>query len=124
VLKRRQDQEPRGRGGQRPQREEREDGCVLLLGRSQQGRAEAVDTLTMISHGVEISIAGGGADEKDELGRGAASHICTEQFINLEINVLSDLTCWGVLCAVFVGLACEATTIPQCTPVMQPTMPS
>jgi len=40
--------------------------CVLLLGRSHQGRAEAGDTLTMISHGVEISIAGGGADEKDE----------------------------------------------------------
>jgi len=30
------------------------------------GRSEAEDTLTMISHGVEISIAGGGADEKDE----------------------------------------------------------
>ena len=42
------------------------DECVLLLGRSHQGRAAAVDTLTMISHGVEISIAGGGADEKDE----------------------------------------------------------
>jgi len=41
------------------------DECVLLLGRSHQGRAAAVDTLTMISHGVEISIAGGGADEKD-----------------------------------------------------------
>jgi len=58
------------------------------------------------------------------VGRGAASHICTEQFINLEIKVLSDLMCWGVLSAVFVGLACDATTIPQCTPVMQPTMPS
>ena len=46
------------------------DECVLLLGRSHQGRAAAVDTLTMISHGVEISIAGGGADEKDERGRG------------------------------------------------------
>ena len=41
------------------------DECVLFLGRSHQGRAAAVDTLTMISHGVEISIAGGGADEKD-----------------------------------------------------------
>jgi len=41
------------------------DECVLLLGRSRQGRAAAVDTLTTISHGVEISIAGGGADEKD-----------------------------------------------------------
>jgi len=39
--------------------------CVLLLGSSHQGRAAAVDTLMMISHGVEISIAGGGADEKD-----------------------------------------------------------
>ena len=28
------------------------------------------DTHTMISHGVEISIAGGGADEQDERGRG------------------------------------------------------
>jgi len=46
------------------------DECVLLLGRSHQGRAAAVDTLTMISHGVEISIAGGGADEKDEGNRG------------------------------------------------------
>jgi len=46
------------------------DECVLLLGRSHQGRAEAGDTLTMISHDVEISIAGGGADEKDERGRG------------------------------------------------------
>jgi len=63
----RQDQEPRGRGSQRPQSEEREDVCVILLGRSHQGSPEAQDTLTMISHGVEISIAGGGADEKDEL---------------------------------------------------------
>jgi len=30
------------------------------------GRSEAEDTLTMISHGVEISITGGGAEEKDE----------------------------------------------------------
>jgi len=32
-------------------------GCVVLLGRSPQERPEAGDTLTMISHGVEISIA-------------------------------------------------------------------
>ena len=70
VNKRGQNQEPRGRGGQRPQREERGDGCVTLLGRSHQGSPEAKDTLTMISHGVEISIAGGGADEKDEGNRG------------------------------------------------------
>ena len=38
---------------------------MALLGRSHQGSPEAEDTLTMISHGVEISIAGGGADEKD-----------------------------------------------------------
>jgi len=49
------------------------DGCVALLGRSHQGSPEAEDTLTMITHGVEISIAGGGADEKDEkeIGGGA-----------------------------------------------------
>jgi len=43
------------------------DGCVVLLGKSHRGRPEAGETLTMISHGVEISIAGGGADEKDAL---------------------------------------------------------
>jgi len=69
-AQRRQNQEPRGRGGERPQREGREDGCVALLGRSHQGSPEAEDTLTMISHGIEISIAGGGADEKDEGNRG------------------------------------------------------
>jgi len=41
------------------------DGCIVLLGRNHQGRPEAEDTLTMISYGVEISIAGGGEDEKD-----------------------------------------------------------
>jgi len=41
------------------------DGRVTLLGRCHRGRSEAKDTLTMISHGVESSIAGGGADEKD-----------------------------------------------------------
>jgi len=69
-AKRRQNREPRGRGGQGPQREERGDGCVTLLGRSHQGRPEAKDTLTMISHALEISIAEGGADEKDKRGRG------------------------------------------------------
>ena len=48
-----------------PRERKGRDGCMLLLGRSHQGRAEAEDTPTMISHGVEISIAGGGADEKD-----------------------------------------------------------
>jgi len=38
---------------------------MILLGRSHQGRPEAAGTLTMISHGVEISIAGGGADQRD-----------------------------------------------------------
>jgi len=42
------------------------DGYAPLLGRSHKVRAEAGDTVTMISHGVEISIAGGGADEKDD----------------------------------------------------------
>jgi len=63
-------QEPRGTRGQRAQREEREDGCVARLGGSNQGRPEGDDTLTMISHGVEISIAAGEADEKDEGHRG------------------------------------------------------
>jgi len=43
---------------------------VKPLARSHQGSPEAEDTLTMISHGVEISIAGGGADEKDEGNKG------------------------------------------------------
>jgi len=34
------------------------------------GRSEAEDTLAIISHGVEISIAGGAADKKDEGDRG------------------------------------------------------
>jgi len=42
------------------------DGCVVLHGRRHQGRPVAGNTPTMISHGVEISIAGGEADEKDE----------------------------------------------------------
>jgi len=39
---------------------------MTLLGRSHQRRSEVENTLTMISDGVEISIAGGGADEKDD----------------------------------------------------------
>jgi len=39
--------------------------CVKLLRRSHQVRSEAENTLTMISHDVEISIAGGGADVLD-----------------------------------------------------------
>jgi len=38
---------------------------VALLGRSHRGSPEVEDTHKMISHDVEISIAGGGADEKD-----------------------------------------------------------
>jgi len=45
--------------GRRRRRDEPPSSCH---GR---GRSEAEDTPTMISHGVEISIAGGGADEKD-----------------------------------------------------------
>jgi len=72
VLKRSQDSDQDGshnptRGeANDPTERKGSDGCVILLGRSHQGRLEAEDTLTMISHGVEISIAGGGADEKDE----------------------------------------------------------
>jgi len=51
---------------------------VTLLGRSHQGSPEAEDTLTMISHGVEISIAGGGPDEKDEGNRGRSPLILKE----------------------------------------------
>jgi len=35
------------------------------------GRSAAEDPLTMISYGVEISMAGGGADEKDEAREGS-----------------------------------------------------
>jgi len=48
-----------------PRERKGKDGRVALRGRSHQGSPEAEDTLMMISHGVEISIAGGGADEKD-----------------------------------------------------------
>jgi len=61
---------PEGGEARGPRERKGKDGCVALLGRSHQGSPEAVDTLTMISHGVEISIAGGGADEKDEGNRG------------------------------------------------------
>jgi len=66
VLKRRQNQEPQGGEARDPWERKGSDGCVILLGRSHQGRPEVGDTLMMIFHGVEISIAGGGADEKDE----------------------------------------------------------
>jgi len=64
-LKRRQNQEPVGGEAKDPRDRRGKDRCVVLLGRSYQGRPEAGDTVTMISHCVEISIAGGGADEKD-----------------------------------------------------------
>ena len=56
---------PAGGEAKDPREGREKDGCVVLPGRSHQGRPEAGDTPTMISHGVEISIAGGGADEKD-----------------------------------------------------------
>ena len=40
---------------------------MMLLGRSHHRRPEAGNTLTIISHGVEISLAGGGADMMDVL---------------------------------------------------------
>ena len=46
--------------GRRRRRDESPSSC------HEPDRSEAEDTLTMISHGVEIAIAGGGADEKDE----------------------------------------------------------
>ena len=56
---------PVGGEARDPRERKGRDRRVTFLGRSQQGRSEAEDTLTIISHGVEISIAGGGADEKD-----------------------------------------------------------
>ena len=42
-------------GEARDPRESRgNDGCVILLGKSYQGRSERKDTLTMIANGVEI----------------------------------------------------------------------
>jgi len=66
VLNEDRDKNPVGGEAKDPRERKGRDGCVTLLGRSHQGRSEAEDTLTMISHGGEISIAGGGADEKDE----------------------------------------------------------
>ena len=43
---------------------------MIFLGRSHQERYEAEDTLTMISDGVEIPIAGGGVHENDQGNRG------------------------------------------------------
>jgi len=48
-----------------PERGERERHDKPPSSCHRRGRSEAVDTLTMISPGVEISIAGGGGDEKD-----------------------------------------------------------
>jgi len=39
------------------------DQCMIPLGRSHQGRPEVEDSLRMIAHGIEISIAGDGANE-------------------------------------------------------------
>jgi len=61
---------PVGGEAKDPRERKGRDGCVALLGRSHQGSPEAEDTFTMISHGFEISIAGGGADEKDEWSEG------------------------------------------------------
>jgi len=56
---------PVGGKAKDPRERKGTDGCVALLGRRHQGRPEAEHPLMMISHGVEISITGGGADEKD-----------------------------------------------------------
>ena len=69
VCKRRQNSDQEGshnrtRGEAKgPRERKRRDGRVVLLGRGHQGRPEVGGTLTRISHGVEISIAGGGADK-------------------------------------------------------------
>jgi len=72
VLKRRENSHQVGshnpaRGEAKGTRERKgRDGCVVLLGRSHEGSPEAGGTLTMNSHGIEISIAEGGADEKHD----------------------------------------------------------
>jgi len=55
--------EGRPKAAERGKRSKRDKPASSCHGR---GRSEAVDTLTMRSHGVEISIAGGRVDEKDE----------------------------------------------------------
>ena len=52
--------------------EKRIDGCVVLLGTRHEGRPEAENTFKLISHRVEISIARGGADEKDDWKKGGS----------------------------------------------------
>jgi len=66
VLNEDRVKDPVGGEARDPRERKGKDGCMALLGISHQGRPQAEDTLTMISHGVEISIAGGGRDEKDE----------------------------------------------------------
>ena len=70
---------PVGGEARDPREREGKDGRVALLGKSHQGSPEAEDTLTMISHGVEISIAGGGTDEKDEEIGGLAPPLYRKQ---------------------------------------------
>jgi len=57
---------PMGGEARGPRERKGKDEWMILLGRSHGRRSEAEYTLTMISHGVEISIGGGGADENDE----------------------------------------------------------
>jgi len=71
MLNEDRNKNPVGGEARDPRERKGRDRRVTFLGRSQQGRSEAEDTLTIISHGVEISIAGGGADEKDERKYGA-----------------------------------------------------
>ena len=72
LLKQRENSDQEGshnptRGEAKDPRERKQrDGSVILLAKSHRGRLETGDTLMMISHSVEISIAGGRADEKDE----------------------------------------------------------
>ena len=79
---------PVGAEAKDPRERKGGDRCVALLGRSHQGSPEAKDTLTMISHGVEISIAGGGADEKDEGSEGSFFFIFYFLFFNIIYSLL------------------------------------
>jgi len=77
--------EPRPKAPERGRRRRRDKSPSSCHG---QGRSEVEDTLTMISHCVEISIAGGGADEKDEGNRGVLFSLFFSFFLFFIIEYL------------------------------------
>ena len=71
------------------------DGCVVLLGRSHRGTPEAEDTLTIISHGVQISIAGGGAEEKDERKQEASFFLFLYHIFVVKVQQIAWIATYG-----------------------------